>query len=150
MGTPLGLLARWSDPVLGELVWDDAEQIWRGTVALAGHFVRLSLGPVPRPASRGDQLALVGPSRAVLEGLRRVEPELRRRAAEALAEQVAEPDAEGELSAEDVAGAMELEEVNPHGDGGMLVYSSRELFPIWPVLVFFNEGLAFEDVDFGE
>jgi hypothetical protein len=149
VATPSELLARWSDPVLGELAWDDAGRAWRGTAEFSGRAVRLSLGPVPQPASRGAQLALIEASRAALVGLRRAEPELRRRAAEELAERLAEPDAEGELSPQEVAGSLELEEVNPQGEGGALVYSWPSLFPAWPVQVFFDASLAFEEVVVG-
>jgi hypothetical protein len=54
MATPQERLARWSDPVLGELVWDEASRTWRGTTTLAGRVVRLSLEALQRAPSRDD------------------------------------------------------------------------------------------------
>ena len=147
MATPPELLTRWSDPILGELGWGEADRAWRGTTTLAGRVVRLSLGPLRDAPSRDGQIALIEPSRALLDRLRGAEPDLRRRAAERLAEQVYEPKAQGEWLPEDIAASLELEEVCLQGKDGLLHYSWPEHPPRSTVLVFFDEHLEFEYVD---
>jgi hypothetical protein len=147
MAEPSDVLTHWRDPVLGELVWREADRTWCGSADFAGRVVRLSLGPVERCASPDDQTALIEPSRAVLEGLRRAEPHLRRQAAKELVETAVEPDAVNAPTPAEVFAELELEGVNLWSGGGVLVYNWSLVDPAWPVLVYFGEDFSFEGVE---
>jgi hypothetical protein len=143
-------LQRWTDPVLGDLAWDDAEAVWNGSCEFGGQVVRLQLDPDNPDPTRDEQLAVIEPSRAVLDRLRQVELEFRRRAAAQIAAAVVSQQPRGRgrvtLPEDRFAAGLELETISIHGCGE-LHYRSPEFFPGWRVTVYFNEDLSFGDAE---
>jgi hypothetical protein len=143
-------LGRWSDPVLGDLTWDETGAVWNGSCVFGGRVARLQLDPDSTDPTRDEQLAVVEPSRAVLDRLRHVEPEFRRRAAEQIAAAVGsqQPPGHGRVALPEgrFAEGLELQAVCIHGCGE-LHYRSPEFFPGRVVTVFFNEDLSFGDAE---
>ncbi|MBV9866773.1 MAG: hypothetical protein JO316_15570 [Abitibacteriaceae bacterium] len=145
------LLASWVDPVLGELVWEGTG--WGGTVEISGRRVRLWLDPDRATPTRQEQLAVIAASSALLAGVRKVEPEFRRRLAHELAQAVGsqateEVAAEAVAAVDELVAALELEEVSLHGsgelhyhDGSGKFFPSDELFT-----VYFSEDLTYDEM----
>lgn len=128
-------LARWTDPQLGELAWDDHEQEWTGRFEFAGRLVPLSIDTGLREPDRGEQLAVIGPAAALVVRLPAAEPELRRQAAKEVAEAVAEQQDEVELTAHEFAVSLELDRICV-AVGAALYYRSPEFFPGHVVTVY--------------
>src|SRR5262249_24412263 len=146
---PSDRLTQWTDPVFGDLVWDERSRAWTGRVEFAGRIVDLELDTDRKNPTREEQLAVMEPSRRVLEGLRAVEPELRGQAAKQAAEAVMQQQEDGDLPEEDFANSLELECISLHGCGE-LHYRSPDFFPGWLVTVYFNEDLSFGDAEVGD
>jgi hypothetical protein len=139
-------LTRWADPVFGDLAWDEGALAWIGCVQFGGRSVGLELDPDRTQPTREDQLAVREPSRITLETLRDVEPDLRRQAAEQIAEAVIEQQNQVELPKEGFADTLELECISLHGSGE-LHYRSSRYFPGQHVTVYFNEDWSFGDAE---
>lgn len=137
-------LSQWSDPVFGDLVWDERSLAWIGQVEFAGRPIRLELDPDLTAPTREEQLAIIEPSRSVLDGLRVVEAGLRRQAAKQIAQAVIEQQNEVELPEDEFANNLELECISIHGCGE-IHYRSPAFFPGQHITVFFNEDLTFGD-----
>lgn len=137
-------LTRWTDPVFGDLVWEERSLAWVGRVEFEGRTVRLELDPDRTNPSREEQLAVVEPSRKLLHGLRTMEPELRRQTAKQVAEAVIQQKDDVKLPADEFENTLELECISLHGCGE-LHYRSPDFFPGLHVTVFFNEDLSFGD-----
>ncbi len=137
-------LTQWSDMVLGDLTWDEHALAWISRIRFGEWIVRLVLDPDRTHPTREDQLAVVESSRIMLEGLRDVEPVLRRQGAEQIAQAVIEQQDEVELPKEVLADTLELECISLHGSGE-LHYRSPVFFPGQRVTVYFNEDLSFGD-----
>jgi hypothetical protein len=135
-------LTKWTDPVFGALVWDEGSLAWIGHVEFAGRSVCLELDPDRANPTREEQLAILEPSRLVLDRLHAVEPELRRQAAKQVAEAVVEQQDEVELPEEEFASTLELKCISLHGCGE-LHYRNSDFFPGQHVSVYFNEDLSF-------
>jgi hypothetical protein len=150
MANAAGRLQRWTDPVLGDLAWDQAGAVWNGSCEFGGRVVPLQLDPDNRDPTRDEQLAVVERSRAMLDRLRQVEPEFRRRAAAQIAAAVVSQQPRGRgrgtLPEGRFADGLELEKVSIHRCGE-LHYRSPEFFPGWRVTIYFNEDLAFGDAE---
>jgi len=149
MGKAPQRLSRWTDDVLGELIWDEADLCWTTHVHFAGQQVLLQLDPDNRDPNHEEQLAAIEPSRALLEGLRVAESQLRRQAADQLAEYVAEFQAELNLPQVDFADTLEVEAISLH-ECGELHYLSPGWLPGWRVTVYFNEDLSFGEAEMSE
>jgi len=143
-------LNRWTDSILGDLNWDEGDVVWNGSCEIGGRVVRLQLDPDRRDPTREEQLAVVEPSRAVLDRLRQAEPELRRHAAKQIAASVVSQQPEGRkqigLPEGRFASGLELQLVSIHGCGE-LHYHSAEFFPGCCVTVYFNADLTFGDAE---
>jgi hypothetical protein len=139
-------LTRWTDPVLGDLAWDERTLVWIGRVQFRGRTVRLELDPDRTHPTREDQLAVIEPSRIVLKGLRDAEPDLRRQGAKQIAEAVIEQQDKVEVPKEMFADTLELEGISLHGSGE-LHYRSPTFFPGQRVTLYFNEDLSFGDAE---
>lgn len=146
MAKSAGCLTHWSDPVLGELVWDQANSVWTGSLSFVGRAVRLELDPDRKNPTRDEQLAVVEASRKTLAALEKVEPKLRRQAAREIAEAVASQGSRSRLPQRRFADTLELEIVSLHGCGE-LHYRSPEFFPGWRVTIYFDEDLSFGDAE---
>ena len=143
-------LDRWIDPILGELTWHEVGKVWKGSCEFNGRVVRLELDRDDTDPSRAEQLAVIEPSRSILERLRDAESEFRRRAAEQVADAVVSQQLRGRgrvtLREDEFADGLELEMVSIHGCGE-LHYGSPEFFPGWIVTVYFNADLSFGDAE---
>jgi hypothetical protein len=139
-------LTRWTDPVFGDLVWDEGDCVWIGRVEFAGRTVRLELDPDRKDPTQEEQLAVVEPSRIVLDALRGEESKLRRQAAKQIAEAIVEQQDEVELPEEDFTNTLELECISLHGCWE-LQYRSPDFFPGQHITVYFNEDLSFGDAE---
>jgi hypothetical protein len=135
-------LSQWTDPELGALEWDDEDDVWVARTPFGGREVRLTLGPGVNDPSRDEQLATIGPSGKQLVALRQAEEELRRRAAEQIAEAVEEQQSEIQLPRDRFAATLTLESVSLHGSGE-LHYRSDEFFPGQRITVYFEDDLSF-------
>jgi len=145
------LLASWIDPVLGELVWEGTG--WVGTVEMSGRSVRLWLDPDRTTPTRQEQLAIIEASGALLVGVRKVEPEFRRRLARELAQAVGsqateEVAAEAMAAVDELAAALELEDVSLHGSGELHYRdASGKFFPSDELFnVYFSEDLTYDEM----
>jgi hypothetical protein len=139
-------LTRLTDPVFGDLVWEEGDRVWIGRVEFAGRTVRLELDPDRTNPTQEEQLAVVEPSRIMLDGLRREESKLRQQAAKQVAEAIVQQQDEVELPEEDFANTLELVCISLHGCGE-LQYRSPDFFPGQHVTVYFNEDLSFGDAE---
>jgi hypothetical protein len=141
---------QWADPVLGDLAWDEAGKVWVGSCDFNGRAVRLELDPDHTNPTRDIQLAVLSPSRSILDRLRQVELQFRRQAAEQIAEAVVCQQLQDRrglaLPEARFADGLQLEMISIHGCGE-LHYRSPEFFPDWVVTIFFNDDLSFGDAE---
>ena len=135
-------LARWVDPQLGELVWNERGQAWSGRTEFAGRIVPFDVDPGLKDPTRQEQLAVLEPARALLAKLPAAEPELRRQAAEEVAEAVVEQQDEVELPVEKFAQSLELTHISL-GESRALHYRSPEFFPGHTITVYIEADLSF-------
>jgi len=143
-------LEEWTDPLLGELVWDEKRSYWAGITEFAGGKVRLQLETESLDPSVGEQKAIIEAAHRLLAQLKVKEPEFRRRAAEEIAEAVASQESRVRLPRERFAETLQLETVSFHGTSeicGELHYHSPEFFPGSAVTIYFNPDLSFGDVE---
>lgn len=135
-------IPRWTNPLLGELIWDERDQAWAGRVEFAGRVVPLSVDTGRRDPDHEERLAAVGPAPAFLQRLAAAEPAMRRQAAEEVAAAVGEQQDEVVLPADEFAATLELDEVSVCA-GAALHYRSPAFFPSQVVTVYVNTGLSF-------
>jgi hypothetical protein len=136
------LFTRWTDSVLGDLVWDEEDRVWDGQVRFLGRVVDIELDPDRKEPTREDQLAVIEHSRGVLERLAAVEDQLRHRAAERIAGPAREQQSDVALPSVEFAESLALARVSLHGSGE-LHYRSDKFLPESVITVFFEEDLRF-------
>ena len=133
------LLSRWTDAGFGDLLW--AGDNWVGRVPFYGRDVRATIGTDREISTRDDQLDAIAVARRLLADVRSAEPELRRQAAEQIAEAVAEQWPDVGLPRTEFAITVVIEAVSLHGSGE-LHYQSEACFPGKRITVFFDGDLS--------
>jgi len=153
-------LTEWTDPVLGDLVWDDEDGAWSGTTDIDGRDVVLTVTSDTivegGAATRADQEAALDEARPLLDRVLEMEPKFRRLAAEEIANAAGdEGDEETAHSAldevDELADVLQLEAVSLHGSGELFYTdSSAKFFPDAEITVYFEEDLSFGGAEVSE
>jgi hypothetical protein len=147
----LGLVQRWTDSILGDFNWQNG--VWNGSCEFHKRPVPLQLDPDNTNPTQEEQLAIFELSRPILDRLREVEPEFRRKAAEQIASAVISQQPRSQKQAslpkEPFSDDLDLQIISIHGCGE-LHYHSPKFFPGWVVTIYFTEGITFGGAEVDE
>ena len=136
-------LTQLSDPIFGELAWDESKGAWLGSVPFAKRTVQIILRATTREPTPEEHLALVAHARKQFVKLQQREPELRQKAATSREKSAkAHMGTDARLPWKKWAKGPELESISLYGCGELryrnfLLIQTR-------VTICFDEELKFE------